>query len=222
MKWSRDPKAQLRIGEKVTEALSVGKAEFKKGMVFVHQNRDLYPGVPTAVVGEAGEDVGGVGEWAVKEVRTHVFREEVEVGKKVQPSVNKTIEVSSTPSPAPDYTFTYTPTSPLLFRYSALTFNAHKIHYDRPFTQTHEAQPDLLVHGPLTATLLIELAAVAVRNKGRGAWLEEFEYRATSPVYVDREVRLMGWWDGDGGEGRLELRAEQEGRVGMKATAIIR
>jgi hydroxyacyl-ACP dehydratase HTD2-like protein with hotdog domain len=82
------------------------------------------------------------------------------------------------------------------------------VHYDRPWTQTIEKHPDLLVHGPLTATLLVELAS----RKGD---LREFEYRAKKPIYVDREVG-MGMSEVEGG---LEVWAEQEGRVGMTGRA---
>lgn len=121
------------------------------------------------------------------------------------------------PIPKPTYTFAYTPSSPLLFRYSALTFNGHKIHYDRDWVRDVEGHPDLVVHGPLTSTLLTELAATIATDKGRT--LERFDYRATSPMYVDREVTLIA---GEDKEGRVELVAEQEGVVGMKATATLR
>jgi 3-methylfumaryl-CoA hydratase len=121
------------------------------------------------------------------------------------------------PIPNPINTFTYTPSSPLLFRYSALTFNGHKIHYDRDWVRDVEGHPDLVVHGPLTSTLLTELAATIASDKGRT--LERFDYRATSPMYVDREVRLIA---GEDQEGKVQLVAEQEGVVGMKATATLR
>src|SRR5699024_12074615 len=52
---------------------------------------------------------------------------------------------------------TVTPDPVLLFRYSALTFNSHRIHYDAPYTQEVEGYPGLVVHGPLVATLLLDL-----------------------------------------------------------------
>jgi hydroxyacyl-ACP dehydratase HTD2-like protein with hotdog domain len=112
------------------------------------------------------------------------------------------------------HTFSYTPSSPLLFRYSALTYNGHKIHYDRDWTRNVEGHPDLVVHGPLTSTLLVELAARIAEEKGRR--LVQFDYRATSPVYVDKEVRLSA---GAESEGCLDMTAEQDGRIGMRATA---
>jgi 3-methylfumaryl-CoA hydratase len=82
-----------------------------------------------------------------------------------------------------------TPT--LLFRYSALTFNGHRIHYDRSYTVEKEGYPGLVVHGPLQATMLVHLAA-----KLRGACPASFEFRALSPLF-----------DGDG----MTLNASNEG-----------
>lgn len=117
--------------------------------------------------------------------------------------------------PKPDYTLTYVPNSPLLFRYSALTYNAHKIHYDLQWTQNMEGHPDLVVHGPMTASLLVQLADRAAGDTATE--LRKFDYRATSPMYVNREIKLQGHWDQRGKS--LTLWAEQDGKVGMKATA---
>jgi 3-methylfumaryl-CoA hydratase len=74
---------------------------------------------------------------------------------------------------------TITPTTPLLFRYSALTFNAHKIHYDREYARTQEGYPGLVVHGPLLATLLMDL----FRRHRPNDRVKTFEYRAQRPVF---------------------------------------
>lgn len=68
---------------------------------------------------------------------------------------------------------------PLLFRYSAITFNAHRIHYDRTYTQQVEHYPDLVVHGPLQANLLIDLA-----TRRRGLAPSLFSYRGVHPLFV--------------------------------------
>lgn len=119
--------------------------------------------------------------------------------------------------PEPEYTFTYTPSSPLLFRYSALTFNAHKIHYDLEWTRKVEGHPDLVVHGPMTATLLVELADQAGHDTATA--LTRFEYRATSPMYVNREIKLQAKWEDEQRGKKLTVWAEQDEKVGMKATA---
>lgn len=192
----------LRIGHSVSEERSIDKVEWKKDMVFIHQKRVIRDTGSSSKPAE-----GTVG---VTEIRTHVFRPPSTSTSTGSTSTQSTPQTTAATSTPPDVSFTYTPTSPLLFRYSALTFNAHRIHYDRPHTMSVENQPDLLVHGPLTATLLIELAA-------REGPLRDFTYRAVSPIVVDREVQLVGWYSPqrDG----LELQAVQGGTVGMRATA---
>ncbi len=66
-----------------------------------------------------------------------------------------------------------------LFRYSALTFNGHRIHYDRDYVTREEGYPGLVVHGPLTATLLVDL----VRRNAPAARIAEFSFRAVSPLF---------------------------------------
>lgn len=80
------------------------------------------------------------------------------------------------------------PDTTLLFRYSALTFNGHRIHYDQAYARNEEGYPGLVVHGPLTATLLQELAT----EIGDGRRLARFDFRGVSPLFVDREFRLEG------------------------------
>lgn len=70
-----------------------------------------------------------------------------------------------------------TPCEPLLFRFSALTFNSHRIHYDLPYATAEEGYRGLVVHGPLTATLLLDLAA---REFGDNA-MKRFAFRGNSP-----------------------------------------
>ncbi|CAM5780494.1 MaoC family dehydratase N-terminal domain-containing protein [Ottowia pentelensis] len=67
----------------------------------------------------------------------------------------------------------------LLFRYSALTFNGHRIHYDRRYVTEVEGYPGLVVHGPLIATLLVDLA----RRHAPGRFVRRFEFRAVRPTF---------------------------------------
>ena len=86
----------------------------------------------------------------------------------------------------------------MLFRYSALTFNSHRIHYDQPYATGVEGYPGLVVHGPLTATLLIDLCA---RQFG-GNRLARFSFRAVSPAFAGEELRLRGRTVEDGIDAR--------------------
>ena len=76
---------------------------------------------------------------------------------------------------------------PLLFRFSALTFNTHRIHYDHPYATGVEGYPDLVVQGPLTATLLCELAR---RHVGRP--VVALDFRARAPLFANRPFHLAG------------------------------
>lgn len=80
-----------------------------------------------------------------------------------------------------------------LFRFSALTFNTHLIHYDRRWAREEEGLPDLLVHGPLIRILLLD----AARRHVPGRRAQRLEMRAVSPVVVDRALRLVGRTTGD-------------------------
>ena len=81
---------------------------------------------------------------------------------------------------------TLTPDPVMLFRYSALTFNGHRIHYDRDYVRQVEGYPGLIVHGPLLATLLVDLI-------GRNApymRVGSFTFRAVSPLFDGSEMSL--------------------------------
>ena len=103
------------------------------------------------------------------------------------------------------------PDTRLLFRFSALTFNAHRIHYDRPYATTEEGYPGLVVHGPLTAMLLLHLVR---KNTARS--VASFSFRSQAPLYDLAPFRLVGAASGS----RVELQAEgPDAKVAMIATA---
>jgi 3-methylfumaryl-CoA hydratase len=101
--------------------------------------------------------------------------------------------------------------SRLLFRFSALTFNAHRIHYDRPYAISEEGYPGLVVHGPLTAVLLARLVA---RNTDRR--ISAFRFRGKAPLFDLHPFRLVGRPEGFRVE--LEVRGP-DGRTTQQATA---
>lgn len=88
------------------------------------------------------------------------------------------------------WTRTITPDARLLFRFSALTFNAHRIHYDRPYAQDEEGYPGLVVHGPLTAMLLADLVR---RNTPRR--IRSFAFRGLAPLFDLAPFHLTGRMD---------------------------
>lgn len=91
---------------------------------------------------------------------------------------------------APEGGEVFTPGTPNLFRFSAVTFNGHRIHYDLPYAREVEGYPSLVVHGPLLASRLGELAA----RKGP---LASFSFRAQAPCFVDQPVRLVAAGEGE-------------------------
>ncbi|GAB5374595.1 MAG: MaoC family dehydratase N-terminal domain-containing protein [Acuticoccus sp.] len=110
---------------------------------------------------------------------------------------------------------TLTPDPVLLFRFSALTFNGHRIHYDAPYVRQVEGYPGLIVHGPLVATLLLDL----VRRERPEARVAAFSFRALSPFFVDAPLTLNGTPQADG---TIALwAADAYGAVGMRATATV-
>ena len=117
------------------------------------------------------------------------------------------------PKPAPsdaDVSETVTPSEVFLFRYSALTFNGHRIHYDRPYAHDVEGYEGLVVHGPLTATLL---AGLATRAAGP---LSTFTFRGTAPLLDTAPFTIHGSHREDG---MTLWAASPSGGLAMTATS---
>ena len=109
---------------------------------------------------------------------------------------------------------TLVPPETLLFRYSALTFNTHRIHYDAPYARDVERYRGLVVHGPLIASLLLQLAAGESGDNG----LANFAFRALGPAIAGEPLHLALRRDGDG----LDLGAfADDGRQTLAARARI-
>jgi 3-methylfumaryl-CoA hydratase len=97
------------------------------------------------------------------------------------------------PPPAGALVREIVPDTVLLFRYSALTGNGHRIHYDLDYARSVEFYPGLVVHGPLQATLLAWLAQGLAPDRA----LRRFTFRGRRPAYGGRPLRLEGWRDGE-------------------------
>lgn len=100
---------------------------------------------------------------------------------------------------------------PLLFRYSAITYNAHRIHYDRDYARDVEGYPGLLVHGPLQATLLADLAGRHLPEEE----IIDFRYRATAPAFDTADYELSA----SPVDGGVALTGRSAGVVTMRGTA---
>ena len=124
------------------------------------------------------------GALAVREVQSLVYRDPPPAGTPPVP-----------PAPGPeafdsagwDAHRALTPAEPLLFRFSALTFNSHRIHYDAPFAANVEGYRGLVVHGPLTATLLLDLARLHLGDNV----LNSFAFRGVSPAIAGEMLHLV-------------------------------
>ena len=108
------------------------------------------------------------------------------------------------------------PDDVLLFRYSALTFNGHRIHYDRQYVTTVEGYPGLIVHGPLIATLLMDL----LRRQLPEARVRQFAFKAVRPTFDIHPFSVHGEPSADGKTIHLWGR-DHEGFLTMDATAIL-
>ena len=106
------------------------------------------------------------------------------------------------------------PDDVLLFRYSALTFNGHRIHYDRRYVTEVEGYPGLIVHGPLIATLLVDL----VRHQMPKAFIKSFNFKAVRPTFDLHPFRLNGQPSADGKTVQLWAQ-DHEGWLTMQGTA---
>jgi 3-methylfumaryl-CoA hydratase len=143
----------------------------------------------------------------VEEEQDIIYREAARPGEGVE---------TTPPSapPAAPWAETYHPDPVTLFRYSALTFNGHRIHYDRPYATGTEGYPGLVVHGPLTATLLADLCR---RHTGR-TLLAGWEFRARRPLFDVSPVHLRGTPAADGLSAELAA-YDGAGRLAMTAKA---
>jgi 3-methylfumaryl-CoA hydratase len=158
----------------------------------------------TLVFVRVGHEVAGENGVAIHEEHDIVYRDPPAPGEAPPP-----------PRPAPTdavWSHTIIPDDVLLFRYSALTFNGHRIHYDRRYVTSVEGYPGLIVHGPLIATYLMEL----YRNHDPRP-LTGFSFRASSPVFDIAPFSVHGtptesgarlWAQGADGSLRMEATCE--------------
>ena len=114
--------------------------------------------------------------------------------------------------PAGDWRIEACPDAVLLFRFSALTYNAHRIHYDAPYATTVEGHPGLVVHGPLLALLCLELP----RRHAPGRAVTRLSFRARRPVYAGQRFTASG--SAAGGACALAI-TTADGTQAMTATA---
>jgi 3-methylfumaryl-CoA hydratase len=183
----------LRIGDRARRESTILSVEQKSGrsgdLVFVTVRHEISTG----------------GKVSIAEEHDIVYRGAAQPGDKPAPGK---------PAPAnPAWQRALTADPVLLFRYSALTFNGHRIHYDLDYVRDEEHYPGLIVHGPLQTTLLLELCRQRADRPVR-----RLEYRALSPVFHSERFTVNGNPTADGSTAELWT-ANAAGIIAMAATA---
>ncbi|MHA6332190.1 HTD2 family dehydratase [Qipengyuania sp. CAU 1752] len=153
------------------------------------------------------------GNNAVRETQTLVYRDAAAPEAPLSPPEPGAGRFDGT---AWDVVETRAPSSALLFRYSALTFNTHRIHYDLPYAREVERYRGLVVHGPLIASMLLRLAALQCGENS----LARFAFRALSPAIAGEVLHLAMRRDRRSGEVEMGAFAD-DGRQVTKATATL-
>ncbi|HVC00492.1 MAG TPA: MaoC family dehydratase N-terminal domain-containing protein [Candidatus Dormibacteraeota bacterium] len=189
-------RAPLRVGDSATRSSRILKVQFKKG-----RTGPLYFVTVSHTIG------GGAGISIVEESDI-VYRDYPKAG---QP----TAEPPAAPAER-SWERTVRPDEVLLFRYSALTFNSHRIHYDWRYCAAVESYPGLVVHGPLMATLLADL----VRRNLPQSRVTGLSFRAVSPLFVNAPFRVCGQPGKDGKSAHLWAQNDA-GQLAMDATATL-
>ncbi len=167
--------AALRVGDAVARKSTIADVTQKAGrsgpLVFVKVKHEVF--------------CNGAATPALTEFHDIVYRQARQPGD-LDPSP------VAAPQGAP-WQRSIVPDDVLLFRYSALTFNGHRIHYDRRYVTEVEGYPGLVVHGPLIATLLMDL----LRRHAPGAEVASFRFRAVRPTFDLHPFRINGQREGN-------------------------
>jgi hydroxyacyl-ACP dehydratase HTD2-like protein with hotdog domain len=186
--------ASLNAGDQVTRTQTILKIDEKSGA----SGRLVFVTVRQQVNGPRGP--------AIDEEQDIVYRSaEGAAVKAAEPAP---------PPPADAVSRVVDPNTVLLFRYSCLIGNAHRIHYDHEFTMQREGYPGIVVHGPLQATWLADM----VRRHTPGARIASFAYRGRRPAFHQNKLTLLAWRQGD----LLHLESrDHQGAVCMSADATL-
>jgi 3-methylfumaryl-CoA hydratase len=184
----------LRIGERVRRETELTDIAVKQG------------GTGTLVFATTLSRFSTSEGLALEEERRTVFREAVKAGEG-----NQAPRREEPPAETPWHR-RVEPSAALLFRFSALTFNTHRIHYDHPWATGVEGYPALVVHGPLTSTLLIDFA----RDHAGGRPLASYTTQARAPLFATAPFALRGRPTADGRGAELWA-VTPEGTIAMSA-----
>ncbi len=193
-------RAPLRVGDTLSRRSRIESISQKSGrsgeLVFVRVRHDIAR--------------GGEADPALVEHHDIVYREAPRT------SAAQGADVATAAPADAAWTRCWRPDDVLLFRYSALTFNGHRIHYDRRYATEVEGYPGLVVHGPLIATLLLEL----LRERMPGARVSAYRFKAIRPTFDLHPFHVNASPQADGKTVHLWAH-DHEGRLTMEARASI-
>jgi 3-methylfumaryl-CoA hydratase len=185
----------LRVGDEITRVSRIAEVSVKDGrsgtLVFVTVHHEI-------------ADARGV---AITEEHDIVYRD--------MPAAGTPAAKPQASPQGEQYSREIVPDPVLLFRYSALTFNGHRIHYDRSYVTGVEGYPGLIVHGPLIATLLVD----NLRRHAQGARVRSFRFKAVRPLFDIHRFTVCGRAE-DPRRHALWAR-DHEGALAMEALAEI-
>lgn len=153
----------LTVGETVTKTATIKDIKFKQS---AHNGQLCFVTVEQHISGSSGG--------LIIELQDIVYKQD-----KPAATTNNTSSAKSSPQVSPLWSNKVTPDTVMLFKYSALTYNGHKIHYDRNYSTEVEGYPGLLVHGPLTATLITHWFLKHHPEKQ----VKEFTFKAKQPLF---------------------------------------
>lgn len=152
-------------------------------------------------------------EHSISSPRGTAIRERQDIVYREMTSTQAAPAKAPPPPPKAQHRETHVSDPVLLFRYSALTFNGHRIHYDRDYVTKVEGYPGLIFHGPLQAAFIIEMAARLRSGKAP----KKFTYRGVQPLFEGTEFSI----NANETEAGMELwTANAEGQPTMKGTAV--
>lgn len=196
----------LTLGQQIRRVSTIVDVKHKTGrsgdLIFVTLRHELF----------AGQQL------MLRERQDLVYRGASKPGA---PAAQSASHSTSRPAPGPSqWSRTMVATPPLLFRYSALTFNSHRIHYDQDYAVTKEGYTDLVVQGPLCATLLLE----QLRLSSGGARVRQFNYTGVKPLMANTEFSLQGCIEEEAGDDGVRAQVwilDAGGAVTLRGEAVL-
>jgi len=165
--------APMTLGDKIKKVSTIKNIEPKVGstgnLVFLTVEHSYFKGEKKLLI----------------EIQNLVFREEKKSDENPKEVKNSSEKFH--------YEKSWRPTPEMLFRYSSLTFNTHRIHYDYPYATQEEGYKNIVVHGPLLVTLILDLIKDVAKDEAKK--LFSLTYRINSPVYIGGNIRVQGLKD---------------------------